>query len=118
MPSLWIYTDVLLSSFIIAAISFAINFSLADGFSKRHKYKIYPSQELLAYGVSNLVCSFFSCFPSGASLPRSTLQDNAGAKTQVYYILIQFFRIVHYIVFLIIKAYIFNLKLHRNTSYF
>jgi solute carrier family 26 protein len=82
-PSLWIYNDVLLSSIIIASISFAINFSLADGFSKRHKYKIYPSQELFAYGVCNLFASFFPSFPSGASLPRSTLQDNAGAKTQV-----------------------------------
>ena len=83
MPSFGIINDVILHAFIIAAISFAINFSLADGFSKKHKYKINPSQEIFAYGVSNLSASFFSCFPSGASLPRSTVQDSAGAKTQV-----------------------------------
>ncbi len=81
-PAFGIIKDVLLDSFIIASISFAINYSLADGFSKRHKYKINPSQELFAYGTCNLVASFFSCFPSGASLPRSTVQDSAGSKTQ------------------------------------
>lgn len=69
--------------FLIAIVSFAINFSLCDLFSKIHKYKINTTQELLAYGASNVFSSFFQCIASGGSLARSCVQNNAGGKTQL-----------------------------------
>lgn len=69
--------------FIISIVSFAINFSLSDLFAKTHHYKINTNQELLAYGTSNVISSFFSCFVSSGSLGRSCVQNNAGGKTQM-----------------------------------
>jgi len=40
-------------------------------------------QELIAYGMSNVVGSFFSCFMAAASLSRSLVQDGVGGQTQV-----------------------------------
>lgn len=40
-------------------------------------------QELFAYGIVNITCSFFSSFVASASLSRSLVQDNVGGKTQV-----------------------------------
>ena len=71
-----------LSSFLTAVVSYAINFSLADLFSKE-KYKINSSQEFLAYGASNIFAAFFPCFSSGGSLARSCVQNEASGKTQV-----------------------------------
>ena len=45
--------------------------------------RINANQELLAQGVSNLVGSFFSCMPIGASLSRSAIQESVGGKTQL-----------------------------------
>jgi solute carrier family 26 protein len=68
---------------LIALVSFSINFSLCDLFSKKDRYKINTTQELLAYGSTNVFASFFPCFSTGASLARSCLQYNAGGKTQL-----------------------------------
>ena len=52
--------------------------------ARKHKYKINPTQELLAIGASNIFASFFSCFVGGASMARSSVQENSGGKTQVF----------------------------------
>ena len=44
---------------------------------------VFTLQEFIAYGVSNVVGSFFSCFMSAASLSRSLIQEGLGGKTQV-----------------------------------
>lgn len=68
---------MILSSFLTAIVAYAINFSLADLFSKKHKYKINTTQELLANGATNIFASFFPCFASGASLARSCVQGTS-----------------------------------------
>ncbi|VDP84796.1 unnamed protein product [Echinostoma caproni] len=40
-------------------------------------------QELYAYGLSNIVSSFFQTYPAAASLSRSAVQVSAGGRTQV-----------------------------------
>lgn len=45
-------------------------------------YVLLP-QELMAYGVTNTVCSMLNCYVSSASLSRSLVQEAAGGKTQV-----------------------------------
>lgn len=83
MPPLWIIREIAVDTITIAIISFAINFSICDVFSKKHKYKINPTQELFAYGASNVFGSFFTGFTSGGSLSRSVVLDSVGAKTQL-----------------------------------
>jgi solute carrier family 26 protein len=83
VPPLFIIKDMLINTFLTALIAFTINYSLADLFSKKQRYKINPTQELFAAGASNVFASFFPCFASGASLARSCVQFNSGGKTQV-----------------------------------
>ncbi|RNA14181.1 solute carrier family 26 member 6-like [Brachionus plicatilis] len=82
-PPLYLLKDMIFPCFLIAIVTYAINFSLCDLFSKTHHYKINPNQEFLAYGASNVFSSFFSCFVSAGSLGRSCMQNNAGGKTQM-----------------------------------
>jgi MFS superfamily sulfate permease-like transporter len=74
--------DIIVDGFVIAVVAFAVNISLAKLFSQKHGYPIDADQELLAYGVQNIVGGFFSCFVSAASLGRSLIQENLG-RTQM-----------------------------------
>ncbi|KAL5474476.1 hypothetical protein EMCRGX_G026427 [Ephydatia muelleri] len=71
------------SAFTISIVTYAIGISLAQAFAKQYKYKIDSNQELIAYGLCNLVGSFFSSFNSSISLSRSLVQASAGGKTQL-----------------------------------
>ena len=37
----------------------------------------------MAYGLSNVVSSFFQCYPNAGSLSRSVVQEGSGGKTQL-----------------------------------
>ena len=67
----------------IAIVAFAINVSLAKLFAKKHAYEVDTNQELVAYGLTNLLTSFLNCFVNVASLSRSLVQEGVGGKTQV-----------------------------------
>ena len=41
------------------------------------------AQELMAYGLGNIVGAFFSSFSSVGSLARTAVQNDSGGKTQV-----------------------------------
>jgi solute carrier family 26, other len=83
IPPLFIIKDMITQTILTAIVAFAINFSLADNFARLHRYKINITQELFAYGTTNIFSGFFPCFATGASLARSCVQNNAGGKTQV-----------------------------------
>lgn len=74
--------EILSDGFVIAIIAFAINISLAKLFAQKHKYPIDANQELIAYGMQNMVGGFFSCFAAAAALGRCLIQDNLG-RTQL-----------------------------------
>ncbi|XP_077976522.1 prestin-like [Styela clava] len=74
---------VFLEAIPIAIVAFAIEISLCQMFATKHSYKVDSDQELLAIGVGNIFGSFFSCFPSAASLSRSVIWDEVGAHTQI-----------------------------------
>ncbi|CAF0929886.1 unnamed protein product [Brachionus calyciflorus] len=82
-PPLFLIKEMFVECALIAIITFANNYSLCDLFSKTNKYKINTTQELLAYGVSNVFSSFFGSFSSAGSLARSAVQNNTGGKTQL-----------------------------------
>lgn len=82
LPSFEIMDDLLISSITIALVSYAISVSVAKSFAKKHNDDLDTDQELYAYGLSNVVSSFFSCFVSSASLSRSLIQENLGS-TQI-----------------------------------
>ncbi|XP_077551789.1 solute carrier family 26 member 10-like [Haemaphysalis longicornis] len=67
----------------IAIVQFVSAFSIADLFGRKQRIRADASQEMLAYGVSSVVGSFFLCIPTGSALARSVVLKNVGAKTQV-----------------------------------
>ena len=68
---------------MIALVSFIISISMVKLFSNLQKYEVDSNQELLAYGVTNMVCAPLNCYVGTASLSRSYVQYSAGGKTQV-----------------------------------
>jgi len=82
VPDFSLMKDLITDCLVISIVSFAINISIAKAFAKKNKYIINPTQELYAYGLSNIVSSFFSCFVSSGSLSRSLVQETLGS-TQI-----------------------------------
>jgi MFS superfamily sulfate permease-like transporter len=64
-------------------VTFAITVTLGMVFASKHNYSVAPNQEFKALGVGNIIGAWFQCFPSGASLARSAVQDDSGGRTQV-----------------------------------
>uniref|UniRef100_A0A0K2VC85 STAS domain-containing protein n=1 Tax=Lepeophtheirus salmonis TaxID=72036 RepID=A0A0K2VC85_LEPSM len=62
-------------------VSYAIHMSLSKMFAQKHGYKVDGTQELFAFGISNIFGSFFSSLPMSTSLSRSLVQDNSGCKS-------------------------------------
>ncbi|RNA41964.1 solute carrier family 26 member 10-like [Brachionus plicatilis] len=83
-PPVKLISQLFGDSLAIAIVSFAINVSMAKLFAKKHKYEISPNQELISYGVGNIVSSFFSGFPSCVGLSRCVIVEDVGGRTQVY----------------------------------
>jgi len=79
-----VFMTLIGDAFNIAIVSFALNISLVKYFSHKHDYEINSNQELLAYGVGNLACSFFAGFPACSGLTRSLIVEGVGARTQGY----------------------------------
>ncbi|ESO05350.1 hypothetical protein HELRODRAFT_119893, partial [Helobdella robusta] len=82
-PNLLLIPQVALDAFAIAVVSFTINISMAKMFSSKHGYNLDSNQELIAYGISNIVCCNLNSYVSTASLSRSLVQESTGGKTQV-----------------------------------
>ena len=83
IPPFFILKDMIGDCFLIALLSYAHNFSLAEYYSRKHRYEIQSNQELLAYGFANIFSSFFQCIASGSSSSRTRIQSKFGGKTQV-----------------------------------
>uniref|UniRef100_A0A3B4AL71 STAS domain-containing protein n=1 Tax=Periophthalmus magnuspinnatus TaxID=409849 RepID=A0A3B4AL71_9GOBI len=67
----------------ITFVGYAVSVSLAMIYADKHGYSIHPNQELLAHGISNTVSSFFTCFPSSATLATTNILESAGGHTQL-----------------------------------
>ena len=83
IPPMPNFSTYILESFIIALVGFTISITMAKMMSQKHKYKIDINQELLAYGLSNGLASFFYCFAGTQAPPRTIIHERVGGKTQV-----------------------------------
>ncbi|XP_069764307.1 chloride anion exchanger-like isoform X2 [Narcine bancroftii] len=70
-------------AFSVAIVGFAVAFSVAKVYSVKHDYVIDGNQELVAFGISNMVCGAFRGFAASTSLSRTAVQESTGGKTQV-----------------------------------
>lgn len=68
-------------AFVMAILSLAMSISLAKLCANKHGKPIDSNQELIAYGISNIVSSFFFSFPSATAPPRTMILSSLGART-------------------------------------
>ena len=81
LPDMNSLSRVATDSFIIAILIFAITISLAKLTAKIHDITIDDSQELVAYGLCQLVGAFFQNFPMCTTPPRTMVLSAMKSKT-------------------------------------
>lgn len=75
------WKGLLNSAILISIIGFISSLSAAQTFAAKQRQRINPNQEAIALGIANLSAGCSSAFPVSASLSRSAVSFNAGAKT-------------------------------------
>lgn len=65
-------------SFIVLLIE---HISISKSFGRVNNYKIDPSQELVAIGVTNLLGPFLGAYPATGSFSRTAIKSKAGVRT-------------------------------------
>ncbi|XP_053575734.1 chloride anion exchanger [Bombina bombina] len=83
LPSIAVFKACVANAFSIAIVGFAVAFSVAKVYAIKHNYNINGNQELIAFGLSNILCGSFRGFAASTSLSRSSVQESTGGKTQV-----------------------------------
>jgi SulP family sulfate permease len=67
----------------IALLTYTEGILLARAFAAKNGYEVNPNQELVGLGLADVLASFFQGFAVTGSQARTTLNDSAGAKTQL-----------------------------------
>ncbi|XP_061590952.1 solute carrier family 26 member 10 [Cololabis saira] len=83
LPAIHTFPAIAGDTIAITFVGYAVSVSLAMIYADKHGYSIHPNQELLAHGISNTVSSFFTCFPSSATLATTSILESAGGYTQL-----------------------------------
>lgn len=82
IPSFNRASRIATDSIMIVILSFTMSISMAKTKTDKEVQKhVDSNQELLAYGISNVVSSFFYCFPQATSPPRTMLLMSSRVKT-------------------------------------
>jgi len=83
MPDISFATVQLLApeAFAIALLGLIEAVSISRAIAIKSQQRIYPNQEFLGQGLSNIVGSFFSCYAGSGSFTRSGVNYSAGAKS-------------------------------------
>ncbi len=76
-----LWQKLLTSAALISLIGFVSSLSAAQTFAAKQRQRIAPNQEAFALGVANLSAGISGAFPVAASLSRSAVSFQAGAKT-------------------------------------
>ncbi|HVT27116.1 MAG TPA: sulfate permease [Lacipirellulaceae bacterium] len=82
-PINWSHVHTLASSSLaIALLGLLEAISMAKAIAAQTRQKLDINQQCLSEGVANLAGSVFHCFPGSGSLTRSTINQQAGCRTQ------------------------------------
>ena len=76
------WAKLLIDGLVIALIGLLEGLAIAKSFSKKNKYEINNSQEMVALGMCNIAGSFFQCYPVTGSFSRSSVNSESGVRTQ------------------------------------
>ncbi|XP_078691502.1 sodium-independent sulfate anion transporter-like isoform X3 [Branchiostoma floridae x Branchiostoma belcheri] len=66
---------------VLPLIAILETIAYGKAFASRNKYRIDPTQELLALGMSNIVSSFFGSYPMSCSASRTAINSTSGVRT-------------------------------------
>lgn len=94
IPPMQLFMQLIGDSISIAILTFALQVSFAKLFAKKHKYEISANQEFFAYGVCNVVSSFFNGYPGCVALSRCIIADGIGVKTQIVGLISSFIMLI------------------------
>ena len=72
-----------IAALAIVMIGFSQSAGDARAFATKHRYRVDINQESLAQGAANIGSGLFQGIPVSTSLSASSLNDNAGAKSQL-----------------------------------
>ncbi len=70
------------SAMAIAMLGLLEAIAMAKAIASQTQQKLDLNQQCLSEGLANVVGSFFQCFPGSGSLTRSTINQQAGGRTQ------------------------------------
>lgn len=72
------------SAILVVVVGFIEHVVVAKVYADKHNYLVSPNREFVALGATNMIGSFFNCYPTFGSLPRSSLADSLGAVSQFF----------------------------------
>lgn len=81
-PPMDIASNLIVDSVVCAILSFVISISMANLFVRKYKYHVDSNQELIAYGSTHIISSFFHCFAGSVAPPRNYVFEATGGKTR------------------------------------
>jgi sulfate permease, SulP family len=77
------YATVAIAALALLLIGFSQTAGEARAFAARHRYRIDVNQESVAQGMANAGAGVFQGMPVSTSLSASSLNESAGARTQL-----------------------------------
>ncbi|XP_066561036.1 pendrin [Amia ocellicauda] len=82
-PDVKIFSEIAASSFSSAIVGYAVAVSVGKVYANKFDYTVDGNQELLAFGVCNVLTGAFSGFLATTALSRTAVQVSTGGKTQI-----------------------------------
>ena len=77
------YATIAIAALALLLIGFSQTAGDARAFAARHRYRIDVNQESVGQGMANVGAGLFQGMPVSTSLSASSLNESAGARTQV-----------------------------------
>ncbi|XP_046856646.1 sodium-independent sulfate anion transporter-like isoform X2 [Xenia sp. Carnegie-2017] len=76
-----ILTEIEGGLIVLPMIGFLESVAIAKAFARKNRYKVDPSQELIALGIANFVGAFCSAYPVTGSFSRTAVNSISGVAT-------------------------------------
>ncbi|XP_074647280.1 sodium-independent sulfate anion transporter-like isoform X2 [Tubulanus polymorphus] len=76
-----LFSDIGAGFAVVALLSLVETIAIGKAFARKNNYKIRPSQELVAIGISNILGSFVSSYPVTGSFSRTAVNSQSGVRT-------------------------------------
>lgn len=81
LPDVDMIPDILFGCIEMSLLIFFLSIAMVKVCTERHEYEVDDDQELLGYGLTNMACSFFPCYPANTSPPRNMILSSMGASS-------------------------------------